>query len=207
MDKCTALLERFAKSMEECGDWPDTSADLVLLRQLAKEARTMLAARVAPVLSDEDIDRILETPVPGGSAAGHWFLPHESEKALANIRAVVRAMLAAAREKTQTVEVPPVLRSALAERRRQIAVEGFTAEDDDKQTDCSLAAAAACYALLGEDDDISKLQYAGMQVWPWPLYWWRPTTYQRNLEKAIALLIAEAERVARKNAKETRNEQ
>ena len=43
--------------------------------------------------SDVDIDRILSTPIPGGSSARDWFLPHEQEKGLRNVRDVVRRMM------------------------------------------------------------------------------------------------------------------
>lgn len=31
-------------------------------------------------------------------------------------------------------------------------------------------------------------------LWPWELKWWRPSSYRRNLIKAIALLLAELDR-------------
>ena len=49
-------------------------------------------------LSDAQIDRILRTRIPGGSEASHWFLPHEQEKGLQNVRDVVRRMLETAAE-------------------------------------------------------------------------------------------------------------
>lgn len=49
-----------------------------------------------PELSDEQVDRILSTQIPGGSAARDWFLPHEAPKGLANVRDVVRRMVATA---------------------------------------------------------------------------------------------------------------
>jgi len=53
-------------------------------------------------LTDEQVDRILSTVVPGGSQARDWFLPHPSPRATNNVRDVVRRMCATARV------VPPV---------------------------------------------------------------------------------------------------
>lgn len=57
--------------------------------------RAALAAPQAP-LTDAQVDRILSAPIPGGSAARDWFLPHDTERGLNNIRTVVREMLRAA---------------------------------------------------------------------------------------------------------------
>lgn len=44
-------------------------------------------------ITDAEIDSLLSTHIPGGSGARDWFLPHESEKALDNVRAAVRLMI------------------------------------------------------------------------------------------------------------------
>lgn len=49
-----------------------------------------------PNLTDEQVDRMLSAPIPGGSQARDWFLPHEAAKGLANVRNVVRAMVRSA---------------------------------------------------------------------------------------------------------------
>ncbi len=76
-------------------------------------------------------------------------------------------------------------RDVLAERCRQIEAEGWTQEDDDKQTDSEMAHAAACYALNNAS------------VWPYSISWWKPTDRRRNLVKAGALILAEIERLDR----------
>ena len=81
-----------------------------------------------------------------------------------------------------------------AERRRQINVEGRTADSDDRHIDCELARAAATYALCTEPEQL-KLQ--GVAVWPWNRYWWKFTDYRRNLVKSGALILAEIERLDR----------
>lgn len=83
----------------------------------------------------------------------------------------------------------------IAERRRQIEVEGWSPEHDDEHNHNELSRAAACYALgrstlKGVDSE---------SLWPgrWSLEWWKPTTHRRNLVKAAALIIAEIERIDR----------
>ena len=70
-----------------------------------------------------------------------------------------------------------------AERQRQVEVEGWDMEHDDK-TGGSLAWAASCYAN-GSDAN-----------WPWHFKWWKPTPKDRirELVKAGALIVAEIER-------------
>lgn len=55
-------------------------------------------------LTDGDVDRILRTQIPGGSAAADWFLPHDSERGLQNVRSVVRLMIDAALRTKNTGE-------------------------------------------------------------------------------------------------------
>lgn len=81
----------------------------------------------------------------------------------------------------------------LAERRRQVAAEGWTPEHDDAHSNGEMARAAACYASpLTTPHD--TLPYG----WPWSSAWWKPSSYRRNLVKAAALLLAEIERLDRR---------
>ena len=84
----------------------------------------------------------------------------------------------------------------LAERQRQISVEGWTPEHDDEHHPGALPHAAAMYAVYG------GLSYYGPgnppDDWPWTPEWWKPSTSQRrNLVKAGALILAEIERLDR----------
>lgn len=99
----------------------------------------------------------------------------------------------------------------LAERARQIEVEGWTAEHDDLHSDGSLALAACCYASLASahaevcgDAPIPLDNYKRMQPyynWPksWSRSWWKPKSPRRDLVRAAALIIAEIERMDRMN--------
>ncbi|MDN7533849.1 hypothetical protein [Burkholderia orbicola] len=86
---------------------------------------------------------------------------------------------------------------ALAERRRQVAVEGFTPERDDEHDVGRLICAAICYAgaditnhPAGEPPDL----------WPCTPAWWKPGDDGRNLDKATALLLAASEQLDREAA-------
>jgi hypothetical protein len=85
-----------------------------------------------------------------------------------------------------------------AERRRQIAEEGWPAAHDDQHVLGQLRLAAVCY--LGERDAASRMP----DSWPWQLRYWKPSDDQvRNLVKAGALIVAEIERLQRANERST----
>lgn len=86
----------------------------------------------------------------------------------------------------------------LDERRRQVEVEGFASESDDKYVKGELAAAAACYVLqfcrrlpMGMLVDVTN------KIWPFGTEWLKSDLSRRDLVKAAALIIAEIERLDR----------
>lgn len=108
----------------------------------------------------------------------------------------------------------------LAERHRQISVEGWEPEHDDEHDDRSLAIAAACYALRSEvettrtetidvsggrgDTPVWKPEKFDIPPhWPesWSGRWWKPSTERKDLVKAGALILAEIERLDRAQPK------
>ncbi|WP_051228393.1 hypothetical protein [Pleomorphomonas oryzae] len=109
----------------------------------------------------------------------------------------------------------------IAERRRQVEVEGWTAEHDDHNRDGSLERAAACYAWAGSLSDKHRTHYDAKSalksaesdnriwfrtdiiksLWHWARSWWKPTTRRRDLIKSGALVIAAVERIDRAAAK------
>lgn len=92
----------------------------------------------------------------------------------------------------------------LAERRRQIAVEGWTLSDDDNHPPGALAAAGACYAVFAAEtqlDDEPQPCGCPPPAWPWAREWWKPNGVRRALVKAGALIIAEIEKIDRKAAR------
>ncbi|WP_202863795.1 DUF3850 domain-containing protein [Burkholderia gladioli] len=85
-------------------------------------------------------------------------------------------------------------RDVLAERARQISVEGWTPEHDDQYVHQELERAAICYIVIGPNrmspDD-----------WPFHPKYWKPAEPRRELVKAAALLIAAIERLDRAEAR------
>ncbi|HEV7913019.1 MAG TPA: hypothetical protein VGP22_04585 [Albitalea sp.] len=107
--------------------------------------------------------------------------------------------LAKARRYPSAPRFSPAVSRVLAERRRQVDVEGFDAEHDDCHDAGDLALAAAAYAHHGgleispANDGLSHAP----DTWPWDEEWWKPKGAKRDLERAAALLIAELERMGR----------
>jgi hypothetical protein len=106
----------------------------------------------------------------------------------------------------------------IAERKRQIEVEGWTPEHDDAHKDGSLALAAACYAMFASVSDAAReatemsagLTVSGnampgwaawLQIWPWDRKWWKPKDRRSDLVRAGALIFAEIERLDRAEEK------
>ncbi|MFY4709945.1 hypothetical protein [Burkholderia glumae] len=98
----------------------------------------------------------------------------------------------------EAVALTAAARDVLAERTRQVSVEGWTPEHDDQYTKGELALAASQYVLHVacpfQDGKVPAF-------WPWPAEWWKPTTPRRDLEKAGALIQAEIERLYRAEAR------
>lgn len=101
------------------------------------------------------------------------------------------------------------LGAALAERVRQIEVEGWTTEHDDGHTTGNLATAAGCYALVAGYPDASRVLFTGRNRdgeqrpwpnWPWNPKWWKPRSRRRDLVRAAAMILAEIERIDRREA-------
>lgn len=78
------------------------------------------------------------------------------------------------------------------ERARQIDIEGYSPSNDEQYTRGELVRAANCYINAEETPEGSM-----PAEWPWDSMSWKPTTRARNLEKAGALLLAEADRIHR----------
>lgn len=95
-----------------------------------------------------------------------------------------------------------VIYEIFAERRRQIEVEGWTPEHDDRHDCRELAAAAEGYVLAASLSVDERQQCFGdgeiPPYWPFDISFWRPTTPRRDLIKAAALIVAEIERLDRK---------
>lgn len=129
----------------------------------------------------------LMTEIQAFGLACYTHAPGEEQIAMQN---EIRAHLAAL-----CPNLTAAAKRALAERKRHVEVEGWTPEHDDEHTDGGMVKAAACYALhtepVGNVGDY-------LRFWPWSGEWWKPSAdRRRNLDKAIALLLAEGERLDR----------
>lgn len=114
---------------------------------------------------------------------------------------------------TKTAQVPQgdmtaALSDVIAERRRQIEVEGWTPEHDDAHKEGSLGRAGGFYALnagaamwYGTHD--TSICDTAPDGWPWAPEWWKPANARRDLVKAGALILAEIERIDRAEAAKT----
>lgn len=92
------------------------------------------------------------------------------------------------------------IESIAAERKRQIEIEGWTAEHDDQHTDKSLAAAAVAYAMPHVSPD--RVSFPPRVFWPlnWNTKWYKPKDRRSNLVRAGALIAAEIDRLDRLSA-------
>lgn len=119
------------------------------------------------------------------------------------IRTLIRAALSAAslphsRDDAQVGAVTDAARDVLAERARQVSVEGWTPEHDDKHGKGEMVLAASSYLLSVDATNAIGFQSKIMpSYWPWAKSWWKPGPVRRMLVKAAALIIAEIERLDR----------
>ena len=85
------------------------------------------------------------------------------------------------------------------ERVRQVSVEGWTEQHDDRHDDGTLSQAAAVYAL--HSAGYRTQTYGQLEVWQrWGWDWFKPKSLRRDLVRAAALIIADIERLDRASA-------
>lgn len=82
----------------------------------------------------------------------------------------------------------------LAERQRQVSQEGWSESHDDDACPGTLARAGAAYALWNTGWARGTIR---SDIWPWNPTELRPYSERRDLIRAGALILAEAERVDR----------
>jgi hypothetical protein len=148
-----------------------------------------------------------------GVSADRCFSTAEMEANAVRIAACVNAcagiptsMLESAGQHA-VMAIPPAaaistaIADVLAERRRQIQVEGWTAEHDDEHDEGDMALAGACYAAsaAATDDRVNcrSILDSVRSMWPWGREWWKPKNQRRDLVRAAALVIAEIEKMDR----------
>ncbi|HFZ2384272.1 ead/Ea22-like family protein [Citrobacter freundii] len=128
---------------------------------------------------------------------------HEYAQECSDIVSVIREVmesrkaLEAAEKRIAELEARafnPAILDVIAERQRQQSVEGWTPEHDDEHCNGELAMAAVCY--INETGTVNR-NGGKPWGWPWDASWWKPKTRRRNLVKAVALILAEIERIDR----------
>lgn len=88
------------------------------------------------------------------------------------------------------------------ERNRQRDVEGFgPVHDDSEHSGGELLRAAACYLIKGGGPVSVEETRAIEFLWPWGGEWWKPKDRRRDIIRALALGVAELERMDRAEAK------
>lgn len=103
----------------------------------------------------------------------------------------------------------PAWTDVLAERRRQVEAEGWTPEHDDVHSRGEMAQAAAVYALcsavpppdravMDEFGQYNSVPFKIRNRWPWGEVWLKPKDRRSDLVRAAALILAEIERLDRK---------
>lgn len=143
-------------------------------------------------------DFVLEDDRDGEGGSIHWIVRLDASEI-----AALRDFLNGA----PRAHASEAIFDVLAERRRQVDVEGWSPAHDDAHVDFSLARAATIYAagatLNGPDravmDEFGASGTPGWmkELWPWHIGWWKPSSRRRDLVKAAALVIAEIERLDR----------
>jgi len=135
----------------------------------------------------------------------------------------MREHVARTAEQAGLIAVPRAsgIGAAAIERVRQVDGEGYDSQVDDSQVDEQLAESAACYALpwrhrpYGDAAQIPaepatdprSAELSG-GLWPWDVTFWRPSpeNRRRELEKAMALLAAEWDRLDRAERRQGANQ-
>lgn len=95
---------------------------------------------------------------------------------------------------------PKEAREAIqAERERQVSVEGWTPDHDDRHDNGEMLRAAVIYYQHAARPDIPlTMEMDGRPLgWPWDAQWWKPKDRERDLVRAGALCLAERDRILR----------
>ncbi len=89
------------------------------------------------------------------------------------------------------------IQAVALERQRQIDVEEYSPSHDSIHDRGVLAQAASCYCDSSwmHNNDFSKEEIEiTHEHWPFSPEWWKPKSFERDMERAGALIIAEMER-------------
>ncbi|MDW3683898.1 hypothetical protein RA280_19550 [Cupriavidus sp. CV2] len=170
--RCAGCVKRCTNNPPDCYAAPAPSASPASLAEAVE--RTI-----------EVIERQLD--LIGERAPGEML---DKRPVVQSLQAHVKRLRAAIAASPAVQDASDAARDVLAERRRQMEIEGWTTEHDDEHDKGELSMAGACYAIAGEIDRTPAL-------WPWATAWWKPRDRRSNLVRAGALILAEIERLDR----------
>jgi len=100
------------------------------------------------------------------------------------------------------------INDVLAERERQKNIKGYSTDHDDAYEQNELVRAASEYTnqvvgrswIFETHPSLYRSEVAS-DFWPWDACYWKPKSPREDLIRAAAILIAEIERLDRKEAK------
>ena len=92
--------------------------------------------------------------------------------------------------------------NASNERNRQVYEECHSFDDDDACVHGELVHAAASYLHSAIEYGDPNKSSDPPSIWPWLKEDWKPTSAKRDLEKCLALLLAEEARISRAEARQ-----
>lgn len=162
------------------------------------------ASNVAPLPAPAGGFPSAYTAVPTITSNCTWPSPN-TDTAVPTPQGEIGELVARAKDPFVLGLCSTVIEEIAAERKRQIEVEGWTPEHDDRRGDGSLARAAAAYAHASTKIHPHQARQSTVisKLWPFDWLWFKPKNSRRNLVIAGALIVAEIERLDRAAAKET----
>lgn len=183
------------------------------LAEILDRARCALEVRSGDPGLLADLERAaaavprLAAPADDEPSSGNWYRAEDIDRLVLELDRMLggdaRApLLCDVVAGVRSMRLTPFALAALRERARQVDGEGYDHQHDDEHAMGELIGAALCYAcatLFDASDD--PLMGAPPAHWPWAAEYWKPKDWRRNLQRAVALLLAEAERRERSEKK------
>lgn len=177
----TSLLERLDDATHSNWAGGASAVELAFAREMVEEVlRLQSLVRYQPIICGHMIDEVLA--YLGMTLANGTFDG-------------IRDDIEAFKTKAYAQDVPQAWLDVIAERRRQMEKLGFTHQQDDGYVYSELPRAAICYirTAMGHPNIDPPME------WPWSLQHWKPRSPREDLVRAIALGIAEIERIDRQS--------
>lgn len=182
MEKTAAWQQGYAQGLHRAGQAAAQSAEPAGMRLTDEQIEVAVLAHSRAILAGRTSQTSMRRAMEAALAAAPDAASHPPQPAAAPLGDETAAA-----------------RDVLAERRRQVEVEGWTTEHDDQHSDGSISVAAACYALTNVPcAKPGALSTTYLSTWVgWGGGWFKPWNRRRDLVRAGALILAEIERLDR----------